>query len=207
MKLPRKTVITTAWLLVPAVIGTVAAVFVSRNDLDRRVKPATVEAIDARTLLASSHRKGPASAAYTLVEFGDYECPVCRTIEPWVEAELREHAGLGFAFRHLPLDVIHANATALAQRALGAPNDDEYWRRHLEQMRSRRIFATKESVYARLTPGERRSGTDRLNEEIAVGRRLGLHATPTFFLCTPEGKVWRLGALSQVDGLIAARHS
>ena len=65
------------------------------------------------------HALGPATAAVTLVEYGDYECPYCGRMHPVVK-ELRERLGdrLRFVFRHFPLDSVHPHARRAAEEDL-----------------------------------------------------------------------------------------
>ena len=50
------------------------------------------------------HIQGPADAAVTLVEYGDYECPYCGAAYPIVkELQARMGDGLRFVFRNFPI--------------------------------------------------------------------------------------------------------
>ena len=52
----------------------------------------------------NDHIQGAADAERTLVEYGDYECPVCGEAYPIVK-QLQQHLGdqLLFVFRNFPL--------------------------------------------------------------------------------------------------------
>src|SRR6266849_4980978 len=57
------------------------------------------------------HRQGPATAAVTLVQYGDYECPYTRqstTIVRAIQQQLGDQ--LRFVFRNFPLTEIHPHA-------------------------------------------------------------------------------------------------
>lgn len=54
----------------------------------------------------------------TLVEFFDYNCPVCRKSHPVIEAGLSEDPGLKLAFRHWP--IFGPGSTYAARAALAA---------------------------------------------------------------------------------------
>src|SRR5947208_15714892 len=64
------------------------------------------------------HIQGSATAAVTLVEYGDYECPYCALAYPFVK-EIQRQLGptLCFVFRHFPLTQIHPNAMHAAEVA------------------------------------------------------------------------------------------
>ena len=44
----------------------------------------------------------------------------------------------------------------------------------------------------------------RVDQDILLAEELGVKMTPTYILCTPDGKVVRLGSLDQLDSLIAS---
>lgn len=48
----------------------------------------------------------------------------------------------------------------------------------------------------------RRRAEAAVNEDITSAQRLGVQGTPTFFLCMPGGRVWRLPGLDQAQGLL-----
>ena len=57
------------------------------------------------------HAQGPAQAALTLVEYGDYECPHCGRAYPIVkEVQRRLGPKLRFVFRNFPLAEAHPHA-------------------------------------------------------------------------------------------------
>ena len=64
------------------------------------------------------HTRGPESAAVTLVEYGDYECPQCGAAFP-ILARVADTFGdrLRFVFRHFPLTNTHPNAQHAAEEA------------------------------------------------------------------------------------------
>jgi len=66
----------------------------------------------------TDHVDGPADAAVTLVEYGDYQCPSCGAAYPIVQ-ELRERFAkrLRFVFRNFPLQEMHEFAEHAAECA------------------------------------------------------------------------------------------
>ena len=77
------------------------------------------------------HVVGPPTAAVTLVEYGDYECPHCGRAHPVIKM-LRARFGkhLRFAFRHFPLAQIHPNAEPAAETAEYAGVHGRFWEMH-----------------------------------------------------------------------------
>lgn len=52
------------------------------------------------------------------------------------------------------------------------------------------------------TQAARLAAKDAVGEDIAAGEKCGVRGTPTFMLCTPDGRAYRLGTLSKATGLM-----
>src|SRR6059058_6548702 len=77
------------------------------------------------------HSQGPATAAVTLVQYGDYECPYTRlstTIVRAIQQQLGEQ--LRFVFRNFPLTEIHPHALHAALAAEAAAAQGKFWEMH-----------------------------------------------------------------------------
>ena len=111
---------------------------------------------------ARDHIRGPVDAPYTLVEYGDFECPFCGRATGAVE-ELRERFGdqLRYVFRHLPLPEVHAHAELAAEAAEAAADA------------GRLLGDARPAVRA---PGCARTRRPRRPRERARTRRGALHA-------------------------------
>ncbi len=74
---------------------------------------------------------GPATAPVTLVDYGDYECPSCATIESTLNA-LKSSYGdsLRLVWKDLPNDSIHHEATNAAVAARCAGKQGKFWEYH-----------------------------------------------------------------------------
>jgi len=82
-------------------------------------------------LSAADHMLGLEDAPFTLLEYGDYECPFCARAEPKVR-HLVETFGptLRFVFRHFPLVQLHAHAGLAAEAAEAAAAQGKFWAMH-----------------------------------------------------------------------------
>src|SRR5260370_29515053 len=91
--------------------------------------------------------QGPADAAVTLVEYGDYECPYCGRAYPIVK-QLQQRLGrrLRFVFRNFPLKEIHPHAEHAAEAAEAAAAQDKFWEMHDRLFE--RQFALEDSSFA-----------------------------------------------------------
>src|SRR5256714_14296357 len=77
------------------------------------------------------HSQGPAAAAVTLVQYGDYECPYTRKSTTIVRA-IQQQLGdkLRFVFRNFPLTEIHPHALHAAFAAEAAAAQGKFWQMH-----------------------------------------------------------------------------
>src|SRR5207247_3799140 len=77
------------------------------------------------------HSQGPTTAAVTLVQYGDYECPYTRqstTIVRAIQQQLGDQ--LRFVFRNFPLTEIHPHALHAALAAEAAAMQGKFWQMH-----------------------------------------------------------------------------
>src|SRR5579862_8921110 len=79
----------------------------------------------------TKHIEGQGSKGVTLVEYGDYECPICEAYyQPLKQAVTPLLPQIYFQFRNLPLTSIHPNAFAAARAAEAAGLQNKYWQMH-----------------------------------------------------------------------------
>jgi protein-disulfide isomerase len=75
--------------------------------------------------------KGSLDASVTLIEYSDFQCPACKTYDPFVQRLTDEFGDeLLFVYRHLPLHQIHPNAEAAAWAAEAAGQQGVFWEMH-----------------------------------------------------------------------------
>ncbi|HKW03097.1 MAG TPA: thioredoxin domain-containing protein [Vicinamibacterales bacterium] len=139
--------------------------------------------------------KGRTDAPLVLLEYSDFQCPVCRRfavdVLPTVESRYLASGKVEFAFRHFPLQQIHEHAMAAAKAAECARQQGKFWPMH------DLLFADQERLNAEhLTERANRLGLDlqafgscveskaeaAVAQDIAAGRALELHGTPTIFI-------------------------
>lgn len=142
---------------------------------------------------ATDHIHGSAHAAVTLVEYGDFECPSCRQAHPAVKF-LVSHFGdrLRFVYRHFPLREVHPHAEIAAEASEAAAAQHQFWPFHDLLFEHQGHLDLKHFLgYARqlgLDPvrfeNEMKDNVylQRVQEQIASGTRVGVRATPSFFV-------------------------
>jgi protein-disulfide isomerase len=139
------------------------------------------------------HIRGPANAPVTLVEYGDYECPLCGAAYPVIEAT-REQFGrqLRFVFRHFPLTQIHPMAQPAAESAECAGAHGRFWEMHEGIYRNQAQLSVPllltladalgigaEEMRDALTTGQYEP---KVRADFMSGVRSGVNGTPTFFI-------------------------
>lgn len=145
---------------------------------------------------------GPASASFTLVEYGDFQCPACAVFHPLVtrlfsEPELQ--GDLQFIFRHFPLTQIHTNAQPAAQAAQAAGIQGKFFEMTATIYEHQSVWEKLPTSNARDTflqyarelglnteqlgrDMDSSAVKDKIKNDIASGNASGVNATPTFFI-------------------------
>ena len=78
---------------------------------------------------SSLHAQG--EGAIEIVEFSDFQCPACFSVQAPLKELLAKHEGkVKFVYRHFPLIQIHKNAQVSAQAAEAAGMQDKFWQMH-----------------------------------------------------------------------------
>ncbi len=79
----------------------------------------------------TEHVEGKGKKNITLVEYGDYQCPVCAAYHPVVKEVAKQFsADIKFQFRNLPLSSNHKNAFVAARAAEAAGLQNKFWEMH-----------------------------------------------------------------------------
>jgi protein-disulfide isomerase len=139
------------------------------------------------------HIQGPATAAVTLVEYGDYECPYCAQAYLIVK-EVQERLGskVRFVFRNFPLTKLrpHAYHSALAVETAAAQG--KFWEmydflfKHGQSLTddNLRLSVAKLGLNVNKFDLEFRDRTysRHVDEDIQSGEESGVTKTPTFFI-------------------------
>lgn len=175
-----------------------------RNARQAKARMAYIEALRAKSdvliLLApprtevevgDAPRTGPANAKVQLVEFADYECPYCIKVHPTVK-QLQAEFGdrVSFVFKNLPLPM-HAHAQKAAEAALCAAAQNKFWDYHDKLFTSTQLDVPALKQFAvdlKLDSAKFNTCLDSgsqvaaIQKDAAEATKLGLQATPSFFL-------------------------
>ncbi len=154
-----------------------------------RTEPVFIE--NWRALLSGGHTVGDTSALVYVIEFSDYQCPYCKTMEPVIERVLKKYQGLVTLVRYdLPLrSHPHALEAALAVECASLQQRyDQYhdllfeYPEHLnegEWVRLALLAGVRDTARFRQCIRSNEQGRS-VDHEINVAKRFAVQGTPTF---------------------------
>jgi protein-disulfide isomerase len=142
---------------------------------------------------ARDHLDGPADAAVTVVEYGDYECPYSGIAYPIIkELKARMGSRLRLVFRNFPITAPHPHAEQAAEAAEAAAAQGKFWEMHDVLYENQRRLGDKDLLaYAeRLGLDAERFDRElaehvhagRVREDFLSGLQSGVEGTPTFYI-------------------------
>jgi len=154
---------------------------------------------------------GKPSNSYTLVEFGDYQCPPCREQNRELhDVMTKYHDKIRFTFRNLPLTNIHPLAMTAAIIAEEARTEGDFWAVHDILYSGENLNDTTLAKARAVIVGNdqrRRSlasdATGVVKVDMADAKRLGIRETPTFILCSPSNKLYCIHSLLKLDQVLS----
>lgn len=191
--------------------------------------PVAVEGLDdleRLVELAQGVTKGDESAAITIIEFGDFQCPACQAfatqVKPSIELAYVESGKAKFIFYDWPIVTGHPNAFLAARASRCAADQGRYWEYHDNLFRNQARWAPMTSPastfvdYAETLGLDGGDFSDCLNSDrhaalvtanMELGNQLGVNGTPTIYV-EQGGTARRVGfdlaTLSQyIDGILA----
>jgi len=146
---------------------------------------------------ATGPARGPASAAVTIVEFSDLQCPHCKEAAPTIEKLLTENPNIHFVFQNFPLPM-HNWAMKAAQYAdcVGQSSNDAFWK-YISSVYAAQSDITAENADQKLTELADSSGVNgkdvvacaakpdtqsRVEASVNLGKSVDVNATPTLFI-------------------------
>lgn len=170
--------------------------------------PVDLANVDINTVLAASsqsgnigdHSRGNADGKILLIEYGDFQCPSCSEANTNVNQLLTDYGDkITFVFRNFPLTTIHPNARAAAGVAEAAGLQGKYWEMHdllytnqndwnnLDGTKRTDVFnGYASSLGLNTTTLTNDAASASVSQKIAfdqaIGRKLDINATPTFYL-------------------------
>ena len=177
--------------------GSIVLVVLAAVGLSRSTPAGGAKSIDNAELLGGARWiKEVENPKVTVVEFSDMQCPACKAAQSYAE-EVKKMDGVKFVLSHFPLIQLHKNAwtgarAAEAARILG--KGDEYVKKLFDRQSewssldnpeeklvayAKELGMSEDDFLKKLKSEE----TDKfVGEDFALGNRLKLQGTPTFYV-------------------------
>lgn len=147
---------------------------------------------------ASEHEVGAGKKGVTLIEYGDFQCPACKSFYPIVK-QIKSTYGddITVQFRHFPLTQIHQNAMAGSRAAEAAGNQGKFFEMHDLLYENQDSWAQSssptssfESYASQLNLNLDKFKADMasaqvlavINADQKAGQDIGANSTPTFVI-------------------------
>ncbi len=164
------------------------------------------------------HIKGDDTAVVVLEEYSDFQCPACAAFQPYITDLLAEYGdSIRFEYKHFPLP-IHRHAEAAARAAEAAAQQGQFFLYHDQLFAKQSEWSQATNPTSFFLRYAEEAGLDvetfkrhfnasmirdKVREDAAFARSLGLTGTPSFFL-NGERMVFRTYEefRTQVVGLI-----
>lgn len=196
-----------AWILFGTATVAILAglIFFSRQDgVDVSTvdagKPITSNKVEETQSGLPDNVYGKKDSKVVLIEYGDYSCPGCASLEERMRPIMEEYEDrVAFVFRHFPLSTIHPNSRTAAAYAEAAGLQGKYWEMQDKLFKNQKAWMQlsanerdeKLKGYAReLNLDLEQLDKDLTDERIAskirfdmeVGKKEGVTGTPSLFL-------------------------
>ncbi len=155
----------------------------------------------------TNHVVGNTKSGITMIEYGDFQCPVCSSYYPIFKEVMEKHkAEIAFQYRNFPLSSAHKNAFAGARAAEAAALQNKYWEMHDTLYENQdpsgksgwvvssspqtffEEFAKTNGLNADKFKKDYASDAvnNSINADYAVGTKLNISGTPSFFVNEKE---------------------
>jgi len=171
--------------------------YMFRGELSDLSKDPMVEA-RAQLQTKDSPSLGPANAPVTVVEFSDFECPVCRSLHDALRELLTNYPQVRVIFKDFPLDQIHpwARTAALAGRCAYQQDPKAFWKMY-DLIYDNQDVISPENAWGEMTDFAGKSGLNAdafkacmasqeagaaIDASRANGVLLEVNSTPTVFV-------------------------
>lgn len=146
----------------------------------------------------SEHVTGKTDSKVNLTEYGDFQCPACKSYYPIVK-QIKETYGdrIAFQFRHYPLVQIHPNAFLGSRAAEAAGKQGKFFEMHDLLYENQDTWASSSNPNTILESYAQQLGlnmdqykadassaavADIINADVRAGQALGANSTPTFVI-------------------------
>jgi len=172
--------------------------YLLRGELSDMTKDPLAENL-ARIHMSYAPALGDAKAPVTIVEYSDFECPVCRGLHDALRGLLPSYAGkVRVIFKDFPIEQIHpwARTAALAGRCAFQQKPNAFWKLY-DLIYDNQEIISAANAWTKMTEYAAQAGLDSeafkgcmagpeaaaaVNASRANGEKLEVNSTPTVFV-------------------------
>jgi protein-disulfide isomerase len=172
--------------------------FLFRGELSDMTKDPLAES-RAKIQMKDAPSLGDPKAAVTLVEYSDFECPVCRSLHDALRGMLPNYAGkVRLVFKDFPIEQLHpwARTAAIAGRCAYQQDSLAFWKMYDFIYDNQEIISAA-NAWTKMMDYAGQSGLDAdtfktcmassqagaaVNDSRANGQQLDVNSTPTVFV-------------------------
>jgi len=172
--------------------------FLFRGELSDMTKDPLAES-RAQIQMKDAPSLGETKAAVTLVEYSDFECPVCRSLHDVLRSILPNYAGkVRLVFKDFPIEQLHpwARTAAIAGRCAYQQDPKAFWKMY-DLIYDNQEIISAANAWTKMLDYAGQSGLDgeafkacmaspeagaAVNASRANGQQLDVNSTPTVFV-------------------------
>jgi protein-disulfide isomerase len=171
--------------------------FLLRGELDDLSKDPLAET-RSKLALKGAPSTGDPNAAITLVEFADFECPVCRNMHEALKGLLPKYPQVRLVFKNFPLEQVHpwARTGALAGQCAYQQDPKAFWKMY-DYMYDNQDVISAENAWDKMVDYAGQAGLNKdifkacmispeakaaVDASIENGKLLEVRSTPTLFV-------------------------
>ena len=172
--------------------------FLFRGDVSDMTKDPLAENL-AQIRMTDAPALGDPKAPVTIVEYSDFECPVCRNLHDALRGILPNYAGkVRVIFKDFPIEQLHpwARTAAIAGRCAYQQKPDAFWKMY-DLIYDNQEIISAANAWTKMTDYAAQSGLDAdafkscmagpeasaaVNASHANGEKLEVNSTPTVFV-------------------------
>jgi protein-disulfide isomerase len=160
------------------------------------LRPSSAGPESLSPFLAGTPSMGGPDARVAIIEFGDYQCPICnqhatQTLPQIVENYVKT-GKVRYFFKDTPVEAIHPQALKASEAALCAGEQGRYWEMHDRLFQNPLALAVTELSKHALAVGldvprfqqclDKNQYADQIRKDIQDAVKSGVRGTPTFYL-------------------------
>jgi len=157
------------WIIFAVVVVGLFAgliIFSGNSKIDvSKINPNDIQKASKQNGEIADHVFGVQNSKVVLIEYGDYECPYCDEAYSPIKSVVTQYENqISFVFRNFPLTTLHPDALAGAGAAEAAGLQGKYWDYH-------------DLLYANQSDWDSLSGDQLTNVFVSFAKQLGLNSS------------------------------